>query len=438
MAVPEPPRPPDREIALGLRCYGSTTRGTGGRIKVRPEEFEVREISAHPVPDAAGGFTILRIESTMREQHALVGELSRLLGVGPGAIGWAGTKDRRAVTEQLFSVHAVDLPLARLERPGLRLLDAYRASTGLVLGHHFGNRFRIRVVDVPLGASEAQAAAESTAEALRGAGGVPNYFGLQRFGEVRPVTHLVGRALLRGDVAGAVETYLAAEAGEESGPGAQARRAWRGHHDPARALREFPSSYLFERRMLDHLARGHDAERALRALPRELRVLFVHAYQSWLFNEFLSLRIEAGTLVEPLRAGETLLRVARDGTVPGTGSVPVSADNLGELQQLVGRGGAVRAGPLVGFGMEPLSEPMRSLVEPLLARDGLEVRSFRMPAYPELASEGRWRPLLTPWPSIALRFAPAAASPPDRSYELEFALPKGAYATVLLREFTKI
>ncbi|HEV2450008.1 MAG TPA: tRNA pseudouridine(13) synthase TruD [Thermoplasmata archaeon] len=431
------PRPPERERALGLRCYGTSTPGTGGRIKARPEEFEVREISAHPVPDESGGFTILRIESTMREQHALVAELSRLLGVGPGAIGWAGTKDRRAVTEQLFSVHAVDLPLDRLERPGLRLLDAYRAGSGLVLGHHFGNRFRIRVVDVLLGPAEAQSAAESTAAALRAAGGVPNYFGLQRFGEVRPVTHLVGLALLRGDVSAAVETYLAAEAGEETGPGAEARRSWRRHHDPARALREFPSSYLFERRMLDHLARGHDPERALRSLPRELRVLFVHAYQSWLFNEYLSQRIEGGSLLGVLEPGETLLRVAKDGTVPGTGAVPVTADNLVELTELVRRGGAVRAGPLVGFGMEPLNEPTRALVAPLLTRDGLELRNFRMPAIPELASEGRWRPLLCPWPTIALRFPAAPEAAVDRAYELEFALPKGAYATVVLREFTK-
>jgi tRNA pseudouridine13 synthase len=435
--VSELPRPPERERALGLRCYGSPTAGTQGRIKARPEEFEVREISAHPPPDDSGEFTILRLESRMREQHALVAELSHLLGVGPGAIAWAGTKDRRAVTEQLFSVHAVDLPLERLDRPGLTLLDAYRARTGLVLGHHFGNRFRIRVVDVPLGAEAARRAIDSTHGALRSAGGFPNYFGLQRFGEVRPVTHLVGRALLRGDLPGAVETYIAAEAGEESGAGFEARRAYREHHDPRRALREFPSPYLFERRMLDHLARGHTAERALRALPRELRVLFVHAYQSWLFNEYLSLRLLDGGLERDPEPGETLLRVARDGTLPGTGAIPVTADNRPELIELLRRGGARRAGPLAGFATEALGDPARRLLEPLLAKDGLTLDSFRMPAIPELASEGRWRPLRTELPPLELRVLDLEPTPSASSYELQFALPKGAYATVLLREFTK-
>ncbi|MCI4363578.1 MAG: tRNA pseudouridine(13) synthase TruD, partial [Thermoplasmata archaeon] len=242
------PAPPPADAELGLRCYASTTPGTGGRLKASAEDFEVREISAYPMPDEQGPFTILRIESRMREQHALVGSLGRAFGLPPGAIAWAGTKDRRAITEQLISLHAAPIDAGRLELPGVRVLDAYRARTGLVLGHHYGNAFRLRICDVPLGAGEALLRIEATLEELRARGGIPNYFGPQRFGEVRPVTHLVGRALLHGDVAGAVELYLAAELGAESGPGAEARRAYRDHHDAKRALEQFPRAFLFERR----------------------------------------------------------------------------------------------------------------------------------------------------------------------------------------------
>ncbi|MCI4334935.1 MAG: tRNA pseudouridine(13) synthase TruD [Thermoplasmata archaeon] len=429
--------PPEPERSMGLRHYYSATDGTGGRLKGSPEHFEVREISAFPRPSEDGGFTILRIESTMREQHALVAEMGRALGVGPGAIAWAGTKDRRAVTEQLFSVHAVDLPLDRLALPGLRVLDAYRSRTGLVLGHHYGNSFRIRVDEVDLPGGELTERLGRTLEVLRGAGGFPNYFGLQRFGEVRPVTHLVGRALLRGEVADAVETYISAQLGEESGPGAVARAAYREHRDPARALREFPPAFQFERRMLEHLARGHTPERALRALPLELRILFIHAYQAWLFNEYLSGRIERGlSLTEPL-VGDTVLRVARDGTVPGTGSVPVAEDNLPELRELVARRRGRVAGPLVGYASGRPRGLTAELLGPLLARDGITVDSFQLPATPEIASKGLWRPLLVEMPPVAWTTEASGVGTDRRAYRLAFALPKGAYATVLIRELTK-
>ncbi|MCI4346691.1 MAG: tRNA pseudouridine(13) synthase TruD [Thermoplasmata archaeon] len=431
------PEVPPVDAELGLRCYGSTTPGTGGRLKASAEDFEVREISAYPMPDENGLFTILRIESRMREQHALVGSLARALGLPPGAIAWAGTKDRRAITEQLLSVRAAPIDPLRLDLPGVRVLDLYRARTGLVLGHHYGNAFRIRVSEVPLGPEEARERIGATLAELRTKGGLPNYFGPQRFGEVRPVTHLVGRALLHGDVPGAVELYLSAELGLESGPGALARKAYRDHHDARRALEEFPRAFLFERRMLDHLAQGHPPERAFRALPRELRVLFIHAYQAWLFNEYLSGRLERGISPEEPAPGDTVLRVARDGTFPGTGAVPVSLDNLAEATALVRRGLGRLAGPLVGYGSGPLTGTPLEILGPLLEREGISERSFLLPSTPDIASEGNARPLLLAVPPLGQAVEARDGGTGPSAYRLTFSLPKGAYATVLLRELLK-
>jgi tRNA pseudouridine13 synthase len=431
------PTPPPIELGLGLRCYASSTPGTGGRLKAVPEDFEVREISAYPLPSEDGPYTILRIESRMREQHALVGSIARALQLPPGAIAWAGTKDRRAVTEQLLSIRAPPIDASRLDLPGLRVLDAYRARAGLVLGHHYGNAFRLRISEVPLDPEQTRERIEATLAQLRSVGGLPNYFGLQRFGEVRPVTHLVGRALLRGDVAGAVELYLAAELGAETGPGAEARRAYRAHRDAQRALVEYPAAFTFERRMLEHLAQGHPPERAFRALPRELRVLFIHAYQAWLFNEYVSGRLERGLSLEVPAPGDTVLRVARDGTFPGTGAVPVSSDNLEEATALVRRGLGRLAGPLYGSGTGELSGVPLEILGPLLEREALTGSSFLLPATPDLASEGTWRPMLLAVPPLGRTVLPAEGGALPSAYRLTFSLPKGAYATVLLRELMK-
>jgi tRNA pseudouridine13 synthase len=431
-------RPPDSEIAVGLEFYATSTPGGGGLLKERSEDFRVTEISAYPMPDAAGPFTVLRIASRNWEQHELAQRIAQRLGLPPNAIDWAGTKDRRAVAERLLSYRGA--PPERLELPDVELVEAYRARSGLVLGHHYGNSFEIRVPADSTPLPDLSERFRQTAAAVLGFGGFPNLFGLQRFGEVRPVTHLVGRELVRGDVAAAVETYLAALPDGPDVPGAAARIAYAEHHDATRALREFPPHFRFERQLLDHLARGQPPERALRALSRELRLLFVHAYQALLFNRWVSRRVAAGlSLVVPVE-GDMLLRVARDGTVPGTNPIPVRADNLPESTDLVRRERARLAGPLIGFETPPSVGVPGEILEKLLSEEGIQRRGFEIPAAPDLASRGTWRPALVPAPPLTFRpDSDSEAAGPERGPGVwfRFALPKGSYATVLLREFTK-
>ena len=181
-------------------------------------------------------------------------------------------------------------------------------------------------------------------------------------------------------------------------------------------------------------SRGQPAERALRALSRELRTLFVHAYQSFLFNRWLSARHARGLSMTAPLAGDTLLRVARNGTIPGTSPVPVSSDNLPECAELAQRGRAVVAGPLVGHATpRPEGVPGELLAE-VLSADGLGPEAFRLPKTPDLASAGSWRAALIPTPPIAIE--PGTGRTGSGSW-FRFSLPKGSYATVLLREFTK-
>ena len=429
--MPAPnPTPPESDRVLGLEFYLSDTPGLDGRLKATPEEFRVSEISLYPLPDADGPFTVLRVRSRDWEQHELAGAIARRLHLPPHAIAWAGTKDRRAVAERLFSYRGA-LPVGELDLPRVELIEAYRARDGLVLGHHYGNAFEIRISDLAIPADAALAVVRTTERALRERGGFPNLFGPQRFGEVRPVTHRVGREVVRGDLVAAVETYLAdLPPGRTAGPGDEARRAYSVHHDPRRALAEFPPEYRFERTLLDHLAQGHGPDRALRGLSRELRLLFVHAFQSLLFNRWVSRRRSIGLPLDLPVAGDRILRVGRDGTVRALEAVPVATDNLPECEELVRKGRALLAGPLVGFDTpEPAAVP-GELLASVLSEEGVDREMFRTPHTPELASRGAWRPVLLPVPPLGL-------VPHDASIECRFSLPKGAYATVLLREFLK-
>jgi tRNA pseudouridine13 synthase len=429
-AVTEAPsRPPDAERALGLGFYLSRAPGRPGRLKTTPEEFRVQEVSSYPRPDPAGPFTVLRLESRGWEQHELAEAVARRLGLPPRALAWSGTKDRRAVSERLFSYRGRP-PAAPLDLAAVTVVDAYPAREGLVLGRHYANAFEIHAGSVDDLATAAAAYRRVEAE-LRAAGGFPNFFGGQRFGEVRPITHEVGRWIVRGDLARAVDAYLVDRptAGSE-GPGDEARAAFGAHRDPRRALAEFPHEYRFERSILERLARGDPPPRALRALPYELRRLFVHAYQSYVFNRFLTARFDAGLPLDRPVAGDTIVRLGRDGTWRGQDASPVAEENLPECSELVARGRAFVAGPLVGTATAVPDGPSATLLDAILDEEGLTAGAFRVPVAPELASEGTWRPLLVPVPPLGLESDPTGVW-------FRFALPKGTYATVLLREFLK-
>jgi len=427
---PSGPRPPPAERALGIEFYVTTTPGVAGRTKGTPEDFRVHEISDYPMPDPSGDFAVLRVRSTNWEQHELGNAVARRLGLGPSAVHWAGTKDRRAIAERLLSYRG-PLPERDLDLPRVVVVEAYRARDGLALGHHFGNAFEIRVDGLPDGVERSMSAFRATADALREQGLWANFFGPQRFGEVRPITHEVGRELVRGNVEGAVECYLSTVLpNAPAGVGDAARRSYAETHDPVRALREFPVEYRFERAILERLARGDPPERAFRALGRELRLLFVHAFQALLFNRWLSRRRSLGLPFDRPVPGDRLLRVGRDGSVRGQEGIPVGADNLPECTDLLLRRGAFLAGPLVGFDTPRVEGEVGAVLEGLLREEGVDRESFKVPRTPEVASRGAWRPALLPAPPIGLVSE-------DSGVWFRFALPKGAYATVLMREFLK-
>jgi tRNA pseudouridine13 synthase len=432
------------ETSMGIGIFRSTSPGIGGRIKTAPADFQVDEVSRYPMPDPKGRFTIVRVCANDVEQNALVTRLQRALGLPPGAIGFAGTKDRRAISTQLLSLPVAPERLDGLHLSGVEVLERYRSGEGLNLGHLYGNRFRIRLEGVPGDdRGEVRERALAVERELRAGGGFPNFFGPQRFGEIRPVTHLVGRALVLHSADQAVHAYLTAGVEEQVPEGHEARAAYASHRDPARALREFPDTFNFERTLLDKLAQGKGAEAALRALPRTLRQLFVHAYQSYLFNRLLTRRTLEGLPLNDPVPGDRVIRVGVDGLESGGATVPVTSDNLSEIRAWVRSGRARVAGPLVGT--ETPDDPGRpgELLHEIMEEEGVERKDFHIPEAPELSSRGTHRSLLAPLP---LRVFPdpgpdpgAPSSPAEEGLSLafDFLLEKGQYATVLLREFTK-
>ena len=150
-----------------------------GRIRVEPGDFRVDEELGFE-PTGAGEHALLFVEKIEANTEWVAKRLAEKAGVAPMAVGYAGLKDRHAITRQSFSVHLpgkADPDWSALAIPGVRVLAASRHDRKLKRGAHRGNRFRIRVRDV-----EGDREAVERRLALIRERGVPNYFGEQRFG----------------------------------------------------------------------------------------------------------------------------------------------------------------------------------------------------------------------------------------------------------------
>lgn len=168
--------------------------GIGGRIKQIPEDFEVEEIPAYEA-SGAGDFLYLWIEKRSMGAEYFVRQVARRLGIPAAEVGTAGLKDRHAVTRQMVSVPAaVHDRLGQLEGDGLRLLQVGRHSNKLKPGHLRGNRFRILIRQPDPAAGDRLG---PLLDQLR-AHGLPNFYGLQRFGRDGETVSL-GLALLHGE-----------------------------------------------------------------------------------------------------------------------------------------------------------------------------------------------------------------------------------------------
>lgn len=149
------------------------------RLRATPEDFVVDEDLGF-APDGTGEHVFVRIEKRGANTDWVARELARYAGVAPDAVGYAGLKDRHAVTRQTFSVAVPvrrEIDWSALAHDEFRVLDAARHGRKLKRGALRGNRFEIELRDVSGDRAAADAVLARIAQA-----GVPNYYGEQRFG----------------------------------------------------------------------------------------------------------------------------------------------------------------------------------------------------------------------------------------------------------------
>jgi len=431
-------QPLEREV--GMAYYVSDTEGIGGELRVEPEDFRVRELEqfdTYSLDEPSETYPHLVVRATLRrwDTNDFAKELSNRLGISRERVSWAGTKDKHAVTTQLFSVDGIEAATLP-DLDGVEYDVVGRAGRSILFGDLAGNAFEVTIRN-PTAPERADAiAAELSAFADSDDQiGVPNYFGHQRFGSRRPVTHEVGLAILRDDWREAVLTYVG-NPSEREPEATQAARAFVDEtEDWKRALDRYPRYLGYERAMLHRLAEGEDKPEdfrtALETAPTNLQQLFVNAAQSYAFNRMLSERLERGLpFAEPV-AGDVVCFA--DSDAPEGLALPdqdrtqrVTEDRLQSVKRHCKRGRAFVTAPLVGTDTDFAAGEPGEIEREVLSDLGLDPSDFDLPG--EFDSSGTRR-------AILVRTGLDVAHDP---VTLSFQLPRGSYATVVLREFMKV
>eukprot|EP00584_Thalassiosira_punctigera_P017562 CAMPEP_0172554680 /NCGR_PEP_ID=MMETSP1067-20121228/55866_1 /TAXON_ID=265564 ORGANISM="Thalassiosira punctigera, Strain Tpunct2005C2" /NCGR_SAMPLE_ID=MMETSP1067 /ASSEMBLY_ACC=CAM_ASM_000444 /LENGTH=743 /DNA_ID=CAMNT_0013343097 /DNA_START=257 /DNA_END=2488 /DNA_ORIENTATION=+ len=438
-------------------------------------------------------------------------------------ISYAGMKDKRGITAQFCSVYRMEKEQllvvnarstngngAAEDAAGggntstkgasvIRLGNFAYSSEEVRLGTLKGNRFDIvlRNIDV-LGDADSGARKQLVQQKLEIAGkalkahGFINYFGMQRFGRSHD-THEVGIAILRGDVEGAIGIIMR-EKTDESPRIAEARQRWARRFESidiakderaareaeancARAIqRDMGRFMVCEKSIVNTLSRKpRDYKRAFGSIAKNMRSMFLHAYQSYLWNKVASHRIETGGSTE-VRVGDLVLVGDKPFAKGGSGTSGLKGKSVKRLEEQDVKEGNYSITdvvlPLAGSKIRYPGGSTGEFFDELMKKDGIQKDSFaRIGSIDrEIALGGDYRKLVckpsdVTWESfqyndpvqpllqtdlmkanginITANVLSESTTPEKSDSDtlfgmvIGFSLPPSAYATIALRELTK-
>ncbi len=404
---------PKIDMLAGIECYCTDFSGIGGSIKQSSSDFEVSEMvqesllqGISPVYDERHRYPLYILEKeNIDSNHALI-EIQRKLGI---TLKVMGIKDAKAVTRQYASLTKAARYAPRQATTDHARIELVGFTTRPIDKMHLaGNQFRIAIHD-PVSTDIASFVPQIN--------NIGNFYGLQRFGSERLVTHLVGREIVKRNFDMAVELLLSYTTEYDTPASKEIRNKSADPKNYPYLVRRLPKGMDIEYHVMSALAAGRDAISALRAIPITIRRLFVQAYQAYIFNRCLSIAIEAGENL--VKAQPNDLCFEMEG--PVTFGRIIKFDPASKHDMVP----AVR---MAGYTFQPGKGRFETITKKILDKEGVVAKDFYIKQMQELSQQGGFRQAPLWCRDFAFSRTPVVVS---------FRLPKGSYATTLLRELMK-
>lgn len=349
-------------------------------IKDRPEDFIVDEVTNIKLNKSGDQVYILLTKTNWTTQRA-INAIARALRITKRRIGFAGTKDKRAITSQVISIFKkTKEDIDKLNIADIELKVLGYGDVPISLGHLVANRFQIRL---DISNEEREKISKRLPEVRKG---FINYFGQQRFSSGG--TAKIGKELLKSDFEAAVKIILSEHSNQEEFD----KFVLDNWGNWSAILKECPRFLGIESKVLNYLVKNPtNYAGAIRKIAKPLRRLYVHAFQSLIWNRAVTKMLDGDKIKLP-------------------GHQVIIPKKLPKNQDL----------PIPGLDTD-YSTDFGKLLAAELNKEKIDIDKFNLKSMPELKSWGADRKLIIK--PRGLKFSKDV---------LSFELDKGVYATVLI------
>lgn len=387
---------PKIDSQIGISVYSTKFNGIGGRIRDEAEDFKVDEvISAKSLKSITSqdGYAVYKLKKRKIDTNHALSDIFRKTGIRLKALG---LKDASAVTEQFVCSDGKNKSIENFASEKYSLEKIGYVKKPLSKKDMIGNHFSIKISDCIAGLSD-------FAEYHK----ILNFYGYQRFGSKRPVTHLIGKALLQRNFKNAVSLILSFTSPYDSKENTEIREKLTDPSNYKTYLEQVPPQMDVERIVLEEMILHDDAQKAIHAVPLPLRRFYVQAYQSFLFNHALSAAFADGENLFEAQEGD------------------VCYDSHGIIGKYVKGLDQYLALPFVGYSYYKKTR-FDFQISKILQAEEITPKDFFIKEMQEISSEGGFR-----------QAAIQCTDYSSKDTTVKFTLSRGSFATIVLREIMK-
>lgn len=459
----------DLEMSVGIRVYATSTLGVTGQIKTYASDFivceitplgEILSIDSQDSDDIYNeenlpkrvkftGFTLVK----QMEDTILVGQrIAKSLNISPRSVSWAGLKDNKAITSQRMCIKGNYIKeLAELRFNNFVIKDIRPLRKPIQIGNLWGNHFEIIMREPEISQFIASKydykndretiiknTVQQTTEQIQ-KNGFPNFYGMQRFGSYRPNSYSIGKLIFLKKYKEAVDDFLCKTFPKEIEMVKIARKNLSDTQDFEMALRQYPSSLYYERIIIGYLLDNPGKYmNALLKLPTPLLNLLLSSYQSYLFNCAVSTRKENGdNFNDPQKGDNICLLHEKNGPMsPIYYEFGKDHDYDKALIKALKLKRATITCPVIGYDSDLSKGYFGKIYRDLLDKEEFSKDYFKNLDFQAYDFKGTYRPIYVKPKNLSAKYIKGKNIKGD-FIKLEFSLPKGTYATMLIREFTK-
>ena len=387
---------PKIDSEIGISVYTTEFPGCGGIIKKQNDDFFVSEIiteKAYSKICLKSGFAIYKLQKNGIDTTHALNEIFKKRGIRLKSLG---LKDASAVTEQfVFTTYKTNQHI-EINESKYSLKKVGFTDKILPKKEMIGNHFQIKIGGV---SDELTKFSEFNK--------ILNFYGYQRFGSRRPVTHMIGRSLIHEDFASAVDLLLSYTSEYDKIENTKLRELMSDKSKYSEALKILPSGMDLEKIVIKEMMEHDNSVKAIRALPLSIRRFFVQSYQSYIFNRTLSMSFDAG---------EELF-------FPQSGDVCYNKN--GELGKFENDPSQRLSIPFVGYSYYKKTR-FHYYIEKILRDEGITHKDFFSKNMQEVSNEGGFR-------NSSIKCDNYKA----KDDVVSFSLSRGSFATIVLREIIK-